>query len=145
MQRVFRENKRFLNTLVRNRNPVNNNAIGQARKPGGYYLENTKELYENTLQIEPRANHVVARIHNQERNITVLKVSTKDWALQKNLYRLNDRAAFSLLGKILAYRCSQAGISYLAPGSSLKIGEEFPKHSVFIKALTENGVSLTKS
>uniref|UniRef100_A0A1B0DD35 Ribosomal protein L18 n=1 Tax=Phlebotomus papatasi TaxID=29031 RepID=A0A1B0DD35_PHLPP len=142
MQQIFRQNIRLFSDFVRNRNPVNAELIGVAIKPDGYYLEKKKELFHNTLHIEHTNTIVTAKIINPHRQITVLKVSTQDWSLKKHLYKLNDTAAFVLLAKVLAERCLQAGVTELAPSSSIKFGSEFPKHSAFLETLTKNGVSM---
>uniref|UniRef100_A0A1L8E0E5 Putative mitochondrial/ ribosomal protein l18 n=1 Tax=Nyssomyia neivai TaxID=330878 RepID=A0A1L8E0E5_9DIPT len=142
---ILRRSSRFFSDYVTNRNPVNAELIGTAEKPDGYYLETKKELFHNTLHLEQTNKTVTATIVNPHRKLTVLRVSTSEWALKKNLYRMNDTAAFTLLARVLAQRCHFAGITQVATSGSIKFGSEFPKHTVFIDTLKENGLSLIET
>ncbi|XP_059608797.1 large ribosomal subunit protein uL18m [Phlebotomus argentipes] len=142
MSQILRGSVRFCSNFVRNRNPVNAELIDVAIKPKGYYLEKKNELFHNTLHIEHTNNCVTAKIVNPHRQITVLRVSTQEWSLKKHLYKLNDTAAFVLLARVLAERCLRAGVTQLAPSASIKIGPEFPKHSIFLETLNKSGISM---
>ncbi|XP_055692444.1 39S ribosomal protein L18, mitochondrial [Lutzomyia longipalpis] len=142
---ILRINQRFLSDSVRNRNPVNAELIGVARKPDGYHLEARRELFHNTLYLEQTNNTVTAKIVNPHRQITVLKVSTQEWSLKKNLYKMNDTAAFTLLARVLAERCQFAGITEVAPSASIKFGAEYPKHAVFVETFKQSGMSFIET
>ncbi|XP_058803481.1 large ribosomal subunit protein uL18m [Phymastichus coffea] len=95
---------------VKNRNPRNLELMTIGRKPEGYHLDNPGRHYWHKLFVITSARHVNAEIHHFK-NGAVVTVSTKEWSLKKQLYRTLDVSAFANVGRLLAQRCLESGIS----------------------------------
>lgn len=83
--------------------------------------------------------YVYATINHFE-NGTVLKASTKEWALKKQLYKCNDTSAYYNLGRVLAERCLKTGLieircDIVPPKPDGKVAQ-------FLDALQKGGVVL---
>ncbi|XP_015522267.1 large ribosomal subunit protein uL18m [Neodiprion pinetum] len=123
---------------VKNRNPRNLELLRIARKPSGYHLDRQVREYWHTLKVTKAPRHVAAEIYHFE-NGPVITVSTKDWAIKKQLYRLSDTAAYINLGRVLAQRCLESGISMVSCHIEVTKGG---KMEAFIKELENGGIEL---
>nr|XP_033325671.1 39S ribosomal protein L18, mitochondrial [Megalopta genalis] len=94
---------------VRNRNPRNLERLRIARKPIGYALEKPGHSYWHKLIVTKENRYVTAEIHHFE-NGPVIKASSREWGLHKQLYRGKDSAAFINVGRVLGQRCLECGI-----------------------------------
>lgn len=125
-------------TYLINRNPRNLEKLRIAYKPIGYHLEKPGRTFWHKLDLNVSGKYVTAEVKHFE-NGPVLSASTSEWAIKKHLFRTKDTSAFVNLGRVLAQRCIQAGITVM----SCNI-EAVPNGKVdkFLKIMEENGVSL---
>ncbi|XP_017867000.1 PREDICTED: 39S ribosomal protein L18, mitochondrial [Drosophila arizonae] len=122
---------------VVNRNPRNLERLRIGYKPTGYHLEKPGRSYWHTLEINTSGRYVSADVKHFE-NGTILSASTSEWAIKQQLYKTNDTPAFVNLGRVLAQRCLQAGITEMTCNVTAVPGSKLEK---LLKAVQENGVS----
>ncbi|XP_030376393.1 39S ribosomal protein L18, mitochondrial [Scaptodrosophila lebanonensis] len=120
-----------------NRNPRNLERLRIAYKPRGYHLEKPGRSYWHTLEIGMSSRYVTASVKHFE-NGTILSASTSEWAIKQQLYKTNDTAAYVNLGRVLAQRCLQSGITEMTCNVQSVPGSKLDK---LIKTVQENGVS----
>ncbi|XP_020805938.1 39S ribosomal protein L18, mitochondrial [Drosophila serrata] len=123
--------------FVFNRNPRNLERLRIAYKPGGYHLEKPGRSYWHTLEINTSGRYVSAEVKHFE-NGTILSASTQEWAIKQQLYKTNDTAAFVNLGRVLAQRCLQSGITEMTCNVEAVPGSKLQK---LLQTLKDNGVS----
>ncbi|XP_033227485.1 39S ribosomal protein L18, mitochondrial [Belonocnema kinseyi] len=99
---------------VRNRNPRNLELLRIARKPVGWTLEKPGRQYWHRLVLTKSSRYVTLEVHHFE-NGPVISASTKEWALKKQLYKPSDSAAYINLGRLMAQRCLESGITSVVP------------------------------
>lgn len=75
-------------------------------------------------------------------NGDVIKVSTEEWAIKKQLYRTVDTSAYINLGKVLAQRCLESGIVEVY--CDIQPQKKDGKVAEFLKAVEEAGLQLTE-
>ncbi|ALC41488.1 mRpL18 [Drosophila busckii] len=122
---------------VINRNPRNLERLRIAYKPGGYHLEKPGRSYWHTLEITTSGRYVSADVKHYE-NGNILSASTSEWAIKQQLYKTNDTSAFVNLGRVLAQRCLQAGITEMTCNIKPVPGSKLEK---LLQAVQTNGVS----
>ncbi|KAJ8680872.1 hypothetical protein QAD02_016659 [Eretmocerus hayati] len=125
---------------VRNRNPRNLELMRIAKKPAGYHLEKPGKDHWNRLVINRTKRHVFAEIHHFKHG-PVITATTEEWALKKQLYKSCDVAAYKNVGRLLAQRALESGITAvycdIDPSAS-------QKKTALLDALKENGLELTE-
>ncbi|XP_012529949.1 39S ribosomal protein L18, mitochondrial [Monomorium pharaonis] len=126
-------------TEIVNRNPRNLERLRIARKPSGYHLNKPGHSYWHKLFLVKKPHYIIAEVRHFE-NGPVVTVSSKEWALKKQLYRTTDSSAYINIGRVLAQRCLEAGICEMEIDSSL-IGS---KCELFIKELGKGNIILTE-
>uniref|UniRef100_A0A1B6DC41 39S ribosomal protein L18, mitochondrial n=1 Tax=Clastoptera arizonana TaxID=38151 RepID=A0A1B6DC41_9HEMI len=98
-----------VNLCVHNRNPRNLERLRISPKPNGYFLDEPGHMFWNKLQLIVGARHITCQIVHNSGTVAV-SASTKEWAINRFLYRTNDRSAYINLAKVFAQRCHEAGI-----------------------------------
>ncbi|CAB0041076.1 unnamed protein product [Trichogramma brassicae] len=125
-------------TEIRNRNPRNLELMTIARKPQGYHLDNKGHEFWNKLFVRVSARHFDAEIVHYKHGPTIT-VSTRDWALKKQLYKTNDISAYSNVGRVLAQKCLEAGITSVYCDIDEESSQKF---AAFIAEMKKGGVAL---
>lgn len=123
--------------FVINRNPRNLERLRIAYKPSGYHLEKPGRSYWHTLEINTSGRYVSADVKHFE-NGTILSASTSEWGIKQQLYKTNDTSAFVNLGRVLAQRCLQAGITEMTCNVQAVSGSKLDK---LLKVVQESGIS----
>ncbi|OXU20813.1 hypothetical protein TSAR_006497 [Trichomalopsis sarcophagae] len=123
---------------LNNRNPRNLEFMRIARKPEGYHLNNPGNEYWNKLYVESSNKHVEAGIRHFK-NGPVITASTREWALKKQLFKTHDVAAFANIGKLLAQRCLECGITSVRCDID---ATNSTRYTALLNALKENGLEL---
>lgn len=79
---------------------------------------------------------------NHFRNGEVIRASTEEWSIKKQLYRNTDTNAFVNLARVLAQRCLESGLCEI----SCFIEPTTPdgKVALFLKTLEKEGLTLTE-
>ncbi|KYB27088.1 large ribosomal subunit protein uL18m [Tribolium castaneum] len=122
-----------------NRNPRNLERMRIGYKPDGYHLEKPGRCYWHKLNLRKTGRYIYATIDHFE-NGTVVKASTSEWALKKQLYKCRDTSAFYNLGRVLAERCLKFGLIEIR--SDIVPPKPDGKVAQFLQALQEGGVVL---
>ncbi|XP_070589899.1 large ribosomal subunit protein uL18m [Erythrolamprus reginae] len=124
-----------------NRNPVNLERLAIARKDLGWKTSWPKRDYWYRLRLEKTQKHVTGYVEHYSGDI-VVSASTREWAIKKHLYKTTGVAACENVGRVLAQRCLEAGINFVADNVVItweKRGEGLKR---FKKMMTEGGVEL---
>ncbi|XP_023014769.2 mitochondrial ribosomal protein L18 [Leptinotarsa decemlineata] len=131
--------KNEISPIFTNRNPRNLEKLRIGYKPDGYHVEAPGKRYWHKLKLESSSKYVTASVYHFE-NEEVIQASTSEWALKKQLYKTADSAAYINLGRVLAQRCIESGLTEL----SCFIEPPTPdgKVALFLKALEEGGICL---
>ncbi|XP_033102147.1 39S ribosomal protein L18, mitochondrial-like [Anneissia japonica] len=125
-----------------NRNPRNLERMAVARKDRGWFCSEPKRRYWHKLYYITTNRHVNAHVEHCSGN-TVVSASTMEWAIKKHLYSTNDVVATTAVGRVLARRCLQFGISYV----HIDIPQEwmaYEKMKAFLSGLKEEGLILNE-
>ncbi|KAI8749017.1 39S ribosomal protein L18, mitochondrial [Biomphalaria glabrata] len=96
--------------VYENRNPRNLEKLGLARKRLGWRFQAPRRDYYHKLVISRSVRHTEAWIEHFTGD-TVLSASTKEWAIRNQLFSCNDLSACVNVGKVLAQRCLESGIT----------------------------------
>nr|XP_033776502.1 39S ribosomal protein L18, mitochondrial [Geotrypetes seraphini] len=136
-----RENEVVSSHFV-NRNPRNLERMEVARKDRGWATLWPSRKFWHRLRFERTQNHVTAFVEHCDGHV-VVSASTQEWAVKKHLYSTRDAVASESVGRVLAQRCLEAGISYMVYSV---IPCEFHHEGVqrFRNAMKEGGVVLTE-
>ncbi|CAK9829747.1 39S ribosomal protein L18, mitochondrial [Anthophora retusa] len=123
---------------IRNRNPRNLERLRIARKPIGYALDVGGGPYWHKLNINCSQRYITAEIYHFE-NGPVITASTQEWGLKKQLYSTTDTTAYKFLGRVLAQRCLESGISEIYVQDSIITGN---KIQLLLDEMSEHGIYL---
>ncbi|KAG5893320.1 hypothetical protein JTB14_000279 [Gonioctena quinquepunctata] len=121
------------------KNPRNLEKLRIGYKPDGYHIEAPGRRYWHKLLVNSSAKYVTAIVKHFE-NGEIIRASTSEWAIKKQLYKTSDSASYINLGRVLAQRCLESGLTEL----SCFIESPTPdgKIALFLKAVEEGGVCL---
>ncbi|CAH1997925.1 unnamed protein product [Acanthoscelides obtectus] len=122
-----------------NRNPRNLEKMRIGYKPDGFHVDSLGKRYWHKLELKVTGRYVTAIIKHFE-NGEVLRASTSEWAIKKQLYKTKDTSAYVNLGRVLADRCLQCGL--LEIGCFIQPASPDQKVAQFLKAVEDGGVSL---
>ncbi|KAG8440367.1 hypothetical protein GDO86_006209 [Hymenochirus boettgeri] len=125
-----------------NRNPRNMERLELAVKDRGWGTVWPTLQYWHRLRFQRSQHHITAFVEHCSGNV-VVSASTCEWALKRHLYSTKDAMASENVGRVLAQRCLEAGISYVV---LKEIPWVFRSESVqrFRNAMKEGGVVLTE-
>ncbi|XP_067673364.1 large ribosomal subunit protein uL18m-like [Haliotis asinina] len=129
-------NKDFkVNPVFLNRNPRNLESMGIARKRQGWILQYPRKNYYHKLFFERSARHTSAWVEHMNGE-TVVSASTREWAVQEQLYSTSDVSAAENIGRVLAQRCVECGLTSVFYD---KTEDNTPSESreVFLKAVQD--------
>ncbi|KAL5242197.1 hypothetical protein ACI65C_009607 [Semiaphis heraclei] len=124
--------------FVYNRNPRNLEKLRIAYKPAGYHLEKPGREFWHKLQVTTSKRHVTASVLHHTGMVPIM-ASTAEWAIRKQLFSTLDKMAYITIGKVLAQRCLECGISDM-----INSYEVLPnsKLDALLENLLKNGVRL---
>ncbi|XP_041066047.1 39S ribosomal protein L18, mitochondrial [Carcharodon carcharias] len=127
-----------------NHNPRNLERLALARKDKGWQTVWPRLNYWHRLRFRKTQRHVTAYVEAAgSGGKAVISASTQEWAIKKHLSSTRDVAAAENVGRVLAQRCLEAGISYL---TFRAIPWEYRAESVqrFRSAMKDGGVILSE-
>ncbi|KAF7269481.1 mitochondrial ribosomal protein L18 [Rhynchophorus ferrugineus] len=128
-----------ISNIFINRNPRNLEKLRIGYKPDGYHVDKPGKNYWHNLKLNISNQYITATINHFENGV-VLKASTSEWCVKKQLYKTKDTSAFINLGRVLGYRCLQAGLTEISfDKDSVK---QNGKVALFLKELEEAGIHL---
>ncbi|XP_068228228.1 large ribosomal subunit protein uL18m [Palaemon carinicauda] len=123
-----------------NRNPRNMEMLRIARKPQGYALDTPTNHYWYRLLFEQTHKFITGKVEHYTGTV-VVSASTKEWAIKQHLHSNADVSAAENIGRILAHRCLQSGISevYTDLGKSAESSEKLRR---FMAAVEDGGICM---
>lgn len=129
-----------INPVFINRNPRCLEKLGLEPKRKGWKFQAPRKDYYNKLIFETSNHHTSAQVEHWTGK-TVVQVTTRDWSLAKHLYSTTDVCAAANVGKMLARRCLEAGLTniFYDPDSD---HENSSKLKAFLKALEDGQITL---
>ncbi|KAK7088142.1 large ribosomal subunit protein uL18m-like [Littorina saxatilis] len=129
-----------VNPLFENRNPRNLEQMGLARKRQGWVFQSPRKDFYHRVTLERTNRHTTGRIEHFSGK-TVVSVSTTEWAIRDGLYSLVDVSAAENIGRVLAQRCLECGITnvFFEEEEDQKTSE---KMQAFLGGLQEVGLCL---
>jgi len=138
----FPPNSSLVPGFVQNRNPRNLERLRIGNKPDGWWLDKPGRCYWNKVTLEVTARHIIGKVQHHEGQVPV-SASTKEWCIKKFLYSTKDASAVAAVGKVLARRCLESGITEVYSAYTTEDRQK-EKISLFLTALEKGGVSLTE-
>lgn len=99
-----------VNPLFENRNPRNLEQMGLARKRQGWVLQSPRKDFYHRVTFERSNRQTTGRVEHFSGK-TVVQASTVEWAVRDGLYSLVDVSAAENVGRVLAQRCLECGIT----------------------------------
>ncbi|CAG5114984.1 unnamed protein product [Candidula unifasciata] len=135
------QNKDYVVSRVfHNRNPRNLEKLALAKKRTGWTYQAPRRDYYHKLVICHTNRHTEAYVQHFSGE-KVLSASTNEWAVRNQLYSCTDVSASIAIGKVLALRCLQSGITSLFYDDAEKPSE---KTSCVLQAFKEANIALTE-
>ncbi|XP_069484938.1 large ribosomal subunit protein uL18m isoform X2 [Ambystoma mexicanum] len=132
----------LVNPDFNNRNPRNLERMALARKDRGWQTTWPTREYWHRLRLQRSQHHVIGYVEHSNGSV-VVSASTQEWAIKRHLYSFRDATACENVGRVLAQRCLEAGISYMIYQA---IPWELKSESVqrFRNAMKDGGVVLSE-
>jgi len=121
-----------------NNNPRSMEMLRIHKKPKGWHLDSPNCSFWYKLMLDCSNRHVCGQVVHYTGK-TVVSASTQEWAIKKHLYSTNDVSAYENVGRILAHRCLQSGISEIHTDLTVE-GESSEKIRYFMEALKSGGI-----
>ncbi|CAF4802959.1 unnamed protein product [Pieris macdunnoughi] len=140
MKPLVRFNSSSAATEFFNRNPRNLERMRIGRKPDGYHLEKPGRKFWHKLEVKGSNRTVTAQVVHYL-NGPVVEAKTSEWALRKQLYSMVDTSAYMNLGRVLAQRCLECGISEIYCDLKPQEGSKIEK---FLKEFENGGINLSE-
>jgi len=125
-----------------NRNPRNLEMMGIAWKRKGWNFQYPSREYYHRLIFERTNRHTSAYVEHCS-GLRVIMASTAELAIARHLHSTNDVAAASNVGRVLAQRCREAGITSMI-FQTLDNNEASTKLEAFRAAMLEGCIDLTE-
>ncbi|KAK7070843.1 ribosomal protein L18 [Halocaridina rubra] len=132
-----------INPAFVNRNPRNMEMLRIGRKPQGYALDSPNRSYWYKVLFEQSNKNITARVEHHT-GTTVVSASTNEWAIKQYLYSRTDTSAAENIGRILAQRCLQSGITEIHSDLKQRT-DKSEKVRLFVNALLEGGIRLQEA
>uniref|UniRef100_A0A0K0EKR1 39S ribosomal protein L18, mitochondrial n=1 Tax=Strongyloides stercoralis TaxID=6248 RepID=A0A0K0EKR1_STRER len=126
-----------------NQNPRNLELMGIQFRPFGNQFERERRKMNSTYRavLTSSKSHTEAFVYHYKTGL-ILSASTKETLISNQLPSNTDRFAAYNIGRVLADRLKQSGISMVLPCFEEGEEERSSKKQLFIKALSENGITL---
>ncbi|XP_077996062.1 large ribosomal subunit protein uL18m-like [Glandiceps talaboti] len=135
------ENDRVTTDFI-NRNPRNLERMAVAYKDAGWILTHPRRNYWHKLFLEQSLRHITAYVEHINGH-HVISASSKEWSIKKQLYSCSDVAACYNVGRVIAQRCLEAGISCVK-WEVPELIDKTDKIKKFESALKEEGLLLSE-
>uniref|UniRef100_A0A131XCC7 Large ribosomal subunit protein uL18m n=1 Tax=Hyalomma excavatum TaxID=257692 RepID=A0A131XCC7_9ACAR len=131
-----------VSTSFTNRNPRNLEQMLLAHKHGGFELDKPSCSYWHKLVFETGAQSLSASVVHVDGHV-VLRASSSEWGIRKQLVSATDRSAAAAVACVLARRCLEAGLLCVQAPPSDQEGSL--RLQAFLDGMKEGGVLLTES
>ncbi|XP_076473084.1 large ribosomal subunit protein uL18m-like [Babylonia areolata] len=129
-----------VNPLFENRNPRNLEQMGLARKRQGWVFQSPRKDFFHRVVLDLSRRHTTAHIEHFSGK-TVVSASTTEWAIKEGLYSLTDTSAAENVGRVLAQRCLESGITHVFYEEE-EGHQTSEKMQAFLSGLRERGLGL---
>uniref|UniRef100_L7LWE8 Large ribosomal subunit protein uL18m n=1 Tax=Rhipicephalus pulchellus TaxID=72859 RepID=L7LWE8_RHIPC len=124
-----------------NRNPRNLEQMLLAHKHGGFELDKLSCSYWHKLVFESSGQSVSGSVVHVDGHV-VLRVSSSEWGIRKQLVSATDRSAAAAVASVLARRCLEAGLLCVQAPTGDREGSL--RLQAFLDGMKEGGVLLTE-
>jgi large subunit ribosomal protein L18 len=125
-----------------NRNPRNLEFLGIAWRRLGWRFQYPPRDFYHRVVFERTNRHTTAYVEHCS-GTRVVTASTKELAIARRLYSMTDLSAAQNIGRVLAQRCQESGITAMVLHTG-ENSEKSDKFQLFEKALVDGGVDLTE-
>jgi len=125
-----------------NRNPRNLEFLGIEWKRKGWKFQYPSREYYHRLLFDRSQRYTAAYVEHSSGK-RIVTASTREVAIMRHLYSNNDVSAAENIGRVIAQRCLECGITsmVLQPLNNTDKSEKF---AAFCKAVTAGGVELSE-
>ncbi|GFO08931.1 39S ribosomal protein l18 [Plakobranchus ocellatus] len=131
-----------ISPVYHNRNPRNLEKLAYARKRLGWKFQSPRKDYYHKLVLQRSSRHTKAWVEHFTGKV-VLSASTDESAISSQLNSLTDVSASENVGRVLAQRCLESGITevFFDEDSDPAISERVKS---FVEAFRALNISLTE-
>ncbi|XP_065299033.1 large ribosomal subunit protein uL18m isoform X1 [Dermacentor albipictus] len=127
-----------------NRNPRNLEQMLLAHKHGGFELDKPSCSYWHKLVFESTGQSLSGSVVHIDGRV-VLRVSSSEWGIRRQLVSATDRSAAAAVACVLARRCLEAGLLCVQVPSADEQGSSSLRLQAFLDGMKEGGILLTES
>lgn len=127
-----------------NRNPRNLEQMLLAHKHGGFELDKPSRSYWHKLVFESSGQSLSGSVVHIDGRV-VLRVSSSEWGIRRQLVSATDRSAAAAVASVLARRCLEAGLLCVEVPSTDLQGSSSLRLQAFLDGMKEGGILLTES
>lgn len=127
-----------------NRNPRNLEQMLLAHKHRGFELDKPSCSYWHKLVFESSGQSVSGSVVHVDGHV-VLRVSSSEWGIRKQLVSATDRSAAAAVASVLARRCLEAGLLCVEAPTGDGDQQGSLRLQAFLDGMKEGGVLLTES
>ncbi|XP_037092507.1 39S ribosomal protein L18, mitochondrial-like [Pollicipes pollicipes] len=124
-----------------NKNPRNLERMRLARKQQGWKLESESREYWHRLLFDASHRHTSAHVEHRTGR-SVVSASTRELCLRRHLFSAVDVSAAENVGRVLARRCLQAGLTEVHFAATEEELQRSDRLRLFVRAMEEGGVKL---
>lgn len=125
-----------------NRNPRNLEYMAIARKRKGWRYQYPTREYYHRLIFESRLRQTLAYVEHSSGK-RVVSATTREYAIMRHLHSAVDVAAAENVGRVLAQRCLQCGITCMLL-EPLNNSDKSEKFQAFRNAMMSAGIEMTE-
>jgi len=141
-QVLLKNSDEAVNPNFINRNPRNLEQMGIAHRRKGWNFQYPTRYYYHRLMFSRQGKYIKGWVEHSSGK-TVLSASAGEVAIAKHLYSTDDVSAAINVGRVLAQRCRESGITCMIPLAP-EGNEQAPKYQAFLNAMTEGGVEMSE-
>ncbi|KAF0301920.1 39S ribosomal protein L18, mitochondrial [Amphibalanus amphitrite] len=124
-----------------NKNPRNLERMRLARKQEGWRLEPESRMYWHRAVFEATNRHTSAHVEHQAGR-RLASASSRELCVRRHLFSAVDVCAAEAVGRVLARRCLEAGITELEFPTTEEQLERSNRLRSFVRAMEEEGLKL---
>lgn len=128
--------------MFTNRNPRNLEQMRIAKRDKGWAYNHPTHHYHHRLRFEQTQMNIRAWVEHSS-GMVVVEASTIELAIRRHLYSTTDRAAALNIGRVVAARCAEAGITAALP-APVDLDDTSLKYKVFLEAVQAGGLALAE-
>jgi len=141
-QQASKVDPNHINPNFINRNPRNLELMGLGRKRKGWQFQYPPVMFYHRVKVN-FSNNTSAYVEHCDGD-TVVTASTKETCIARHLYSTADVAAAENIGRVLAGRCREAGVTSMRVVPP-EYADRSDKWTRFLAAFQEGGIELNEA